>query len=170
MSSGSRARRRRFVTAVAGAAGLLGFLVLAAACGSSSGNETTPAAGPQQAALAYAQCIRDNGVPDFPDPDANGEFSGVEHELQGDPTFQAAQEACRDLAPGGEHENFGDPAFVAQMREFSQCMRENGLPDFPDPDPDGRLRGATHELKGDPKFATAMAACRGKLPGGGQHQ
>jgi hypothetical protein len=26
----------------------------------------------QQAALSFAQCIRANGVPDFPDPTANG--------------------------------------------------------------------------------------------------
>jgi hypothetical protein len=114
--------------------------------------------------------MRANGVPGFPDPDPNGQFRGLGHEQQNNPKFRAAQQACRALAPGGEHENFGDPAFVKQMRAFSQCMRANGVPGFPDPDAQGRLRGAGHEQQGDPKFDAAMQACRAKLPGGGNHQ
>jgi len=148
---------------------LLGALILLAACSSSPGNQTAPAAGQEQA-LKYAQCMRANGVPGFPDPDPNGQFRGLGHEQQNNPKFRAAQQACRDLAPGGEHENFGDPAFVKQMREYSQCMRANGVPGFPDPDAQGRRRGADHEQQGDPKFNAAMQACRAKLPGGGDHQ
>jgi hypothetical protein len=178
MNRHPRARRRRFMTAAA-AATLLGVLILVTACSSSSSDETpsaadqAPAAGgasaaDQEQALQFAQCMRENGVPDFPDPDAEGRFSEGEHD-QDDPALRAAQEACRDLAPGGEHENTGDPAFVEQMREFSQCMRDNGLPDFPDPDADGRLRGRSHELQGDPQFQAARETCRDKLPGGGEH-
>jgi hypothetical protein len=112
--------------------------------------------------------MRENGVPDFPDPDAEGRFSEGEHDPD-DPALRAAQEACRDLAPGGEHENLGDPALVEQMREYSQCMRDNGLPDFPDPDADGRLRGVGHEQRDDPTYRAASETCREKLPGGGEH-
>jgi hypothetical protein len=160
------------VTAAAAAVALLGVLVLVTACGSSSSDDTAPAADPptadQEQARKFAQCIRDNGVPDFPDPDPNGRFSEGDHDAD-DPALQAAQEKCRDLAPGGEHQNTGDPAFVEQMREFSQCMRDSGLPDFPDPDADGRLRGRPHELQDDPKFQAARETCRDKLPGGGEH-
>jgi hypothetical protein len=55
-------------------------------------------------------------------------------------------------------------------RAFSQCMRDNGLPDFPDPDADGRLRGPGHDREGDPKFRAAMETCRQQLPGGGDHR
>jgi hypothetical protein len=120
-------------------------------------------------ALRYAQCMRDNGLPSFPDPDAKGQFAlnhgGFD---ENDPKFQAASAACRALAPAGQHEPLGDPAFVEQMREFSRCMRDNGLPGFPDPDADGRLRGTGHEA-GGPGYDAAFAACRDKLPGGGQH-
>jgi hypothetical protein len=109
-------------------------------------------------------------VPDFPDPDPGGQFRGLGHEQQDNPKFRAAQQACRDLAPGGEHEKLGDPAYVNQVRKFAQCMRANGLPDFPDPDAQGRLRGAGHERQGDPKYRAAFEACRAKLPGGGEHQ
>ncbi len=143
-------------------------LLVLAACGQNNRNSVTPVAD-EAAGRAYAQCIRDNGVPDFPDPDPDGRLRGPAHEQQGNPKFRAAQEKCRDLAPGGEHQR-SDPASVEQMREFSQCMRDNGVPDFPDPDPDGRLRGPAHEQQDDPKFRAAMETCRQKLPGGGEHR
>ena len=143
-------------------------LLVLAACGQNNQTGITPV-DKAAAGRAYAQCMRDNGVPDFPDPDANGQLRGPGHEKAGDPKFQAAQEKCRDLAPGGEHQKT-DPASVEQMRQFSQCMRANGLPDFPDPDPNGQLRGAGHEQQDNPKFRAAMEACRQKLPGGGDHR
>ncbi|HKT00515.1 MAG TPA: hypothetical protein VJT31_13355 [Rugosimonospora sp.] len=55
---------------------------------------------PQQveAMRKYAQCMRDHGV-DMPDPDTNGalRINGVKAD---DPTFKAAQDACRALQPG----------------------------------------------------------------------
>ena len=159
---------RRLVTGFDVAATLAAVSLLVSACGSSS-HSGASSSGDRGQALAFAKCMRKNGVPNFPDPDADGRFRGVGHEAEGDPEFQNAQEACRSLAPGGEHEKLGDPAFVEQMREFSQCMRANGLPDFPDPDPDGRLRGAGHEQRNDPQYQAASETCREKLPGGGQH-
>ena len=149
--------------------------LILAACGPGAGTSSSPNPSPadaRDAALLYAQCMRSNGVPNFPDPDANGRFSLTHGEGgidQDDPTFRAAAEKCRSLAPGGEHEQFGDPAFVEAMRSFAQCMRDNGLPEFPDPDAEGRLRGAGHE-GGGPAYDAAFAACREKLPGGGQHE
>jgi hypothetical protein len=142
--------------------------LLLAACGQNSEAGGSPA-DEAEAGRAYAQCMRDNGVPDFPDPDANGQLRGPAHEQQDNPKFRAAQEKCRDLAPGGEHQR-SDPASVEQMRKFSQCMRDNGLPDYPDPDPDGRVRGPGHEQQDNPKFRAAMEACRQQLPGGGDHR
>jgi hypothetical protein len=143
--------------------------VALAACGK-SGDTDTPTGAKQDAARKFAQCMRANGVPDFPDPDASGQFRGAGHEQQNDPKFTAAMEQCRSLAPGGEHERSRDPAFVEQMRKYSQCMRDNGVPDFPDPDAKGQLRGAGHEQRNDPTFKAASEACRSKLPGGGDHQ
>jgi hypothetical protein len=146
---------------------LLGSLLLAA-CSQKDGNGVAPV-DQADAARAYAQCMRDNGLPDFPDPDPDGRLRGPTHEQESSPKFRASQEKCRDLAPGGEHER-SDPATVEQMRKFSQCMRDNGLPDFPDPDPDGRLRGTGHEQQDNPTFRAAMQTCRQQLPGGGEHR
>jgi hypothetical protein len=93
----------------------------------------------------YAQCMRDNGV-DMPDPEVN-ENGGVKFggpATDGQPVdrekVQAAQEKCKQYLPNG-----GEPPKLTteqldQMRKFSQCMRENGYPDFPDPQPDGGIR------------------------------
>ena len=156
--TGTRQARRLVPT-------LLLVPLLLAACGQNNRNGVTQL-DQVEAARAYAQCIRDNGVPDFPDPDPDGQLRGPAHEKQSDPKFQAAQEKCRTLAPGGEHQR-SDPATVEQMRRFSQCMRDNGLPNFPDPDPDGRLRGVGHEQQDSPTYRAASESCRGKLPGGG---
>jgi hypothetical protein len=157
--------RRTLIAAIAAATA-----ILLAACGSSSSDNPAPAAGRQQA-LKFAQCMRNNGLPDFPDPDASGQFRGQGHEQQDNPRFQAAQQACRDLAPGGTHErDVGTPAFVKQARAFAQCVRDNGVPDFPDPDANGEFRGQSHEQQGNPRFRAALQACQSKLPGGGAHQ
>jgi hypothetical protein len=147
---------------------LLVLTLTIAACSQGGGKAQT--ADRQDAARQYAQCMRDNGVPDFPDPDPDGQFRGTSHDQQNDPKFRAASDACSSLAPGGEHENTGDPAFVNQMRKYAQCMRDNGVPDFPDPDANGQFRGSSHEQQNDPKFRAASEACRRELPGGGEHQ
>jgi hypothetical protein len=171
--SPARVRRhppaRATSTRLAAALVVLVALLAVAACGKNAGKGTSTNSAAAEAGRRYAQCMRDNGVPDFPDPDANGQFRGAGHELQNDPKFPAAMEKCRALAPGGEHENTGDPAFVDQMRKYARCMRDNGVPDFPDPDANGELRGAGHEQQDDPKFQAAMEKCRPQLPGGGDH-
>jgi hypothetical protein len=79
---------------------LFGALIMLAACSSPPSNDTAPATGQEQA-VKYAQCIRAHGVPDFPDPDAQGRLRGVGHERQGNPRYSAAFEACRAKLPGG---------------------------------------------------------------------
>jgi hypothetical protein len=95
-------------------------------------------------AMKFAQCMRDNGVSGFPDPDASGALtidavangSSVDRNSA---TFQQALSACRDLEPAG----FMGQKRSSQQQEaalkFAQCIRDNGVKDFPDPTPDGPL-------------------------------
>ncbi len=109
--------------------------------GSSGGNN---AAASHEKAMKFAQCMRDNGVSQFPDPDASGALT-IDEVVNGSsvdsnsPTFQQALSACRDLEPAG----FMGQKRSAQQQEaalkFAQCMRDNGVKDFPDPTPDGPL-------------------------------
>lgn len=125
---------------------LVVLALISAGCTTSPGD--TPSAGAttsnREQAMKFAQCMRDNGVSQFPDPDASGALT-IDAVVNGssiDPrsaTFQQALSACRDLEPAG----FMGPTRSAQQQQaalkFAQCMRDNGVKDFPDPAPDAPL-------------------------------
>lgn len=57
----------------------------------------------QSAQLKFVGCMHSHGVPNFPDPQANGAMiiksgNGVD---PNSPTFQSALKTCRNLLPGG---------------------------------------------------------------------
>lgn len=112
----------------------------------SSGNNTgtNDSATNLQKAVKFAQCMRANGVSQFPDPNSSGQLTidGIANGTSLDPSspaFQQALGACKDLEPPG----FMGTKRTAQQQEaalkFAQCMRDNGVKDFPDPAPDGPL-------------------------------
>lgn len=115
----------------------------AAGCGGDDDASTASTAAAtsavQDRAVAFATCMRENGVDEFPDPDASGELTidGVLNGSSIDPgsrTWTRAVEACRDLQPPGFT---GDDEVTDEERDtrlaFAECMRENGVRDFPDP-------------------------------------
>jgi hypothetical protein len=67
---------------------------------SARGEEAGPSPADMQALLRYARCMREHGVADFPDPDAEGNFR-VSRGSTGPktPSFQRALQACRQLDP-----------------------------------------------------------------------
>jgi hypothetical protein len=104
--------------------------------GTGTGND---AAANQTQAVKFAECMRDNGVSEFPDPDASEGLTidGVVNGSSLDPNSAAWKEAigaCRDLQPPGFT---GDEEVTAAEQEtrleFAQCIRDNGVEDFPDP-------------------------------------
>jgi hypothetical protein len=66
---------------------------------SASGDTARPPAD-MQALLGYARCMREHGVADFPDPQADGRFP-LPASLRGGktPLFLRAMQACRQLNP-----------------------------------------------------------------------
>jgi hypothetical protein len=122
-------------------------------------------------AMKFSQCMRDNGVSRFPDPDASGTLT-IDQVANGSsvntntPTFQQALSACRDLEPAG---------FMGQKRssqqqqaalKFAQCIRDNGVSDFPDPAPDAPLIDTNRipsaaTPAGMSALHAAMQKCRG---------
>jgi hypothetical protein len=113
--------------------------LIGAGCGGSSSSGDNTTASNQEKAVKFAQCMRENGVSEFPDPDASGQLTidGVLNGSSIDPNsseWQGAISACKDLQPPGFT---GDGERSAGQQEaalqFAQCIRENGVPDFPDP-------------------------------------
>jgi hypothetical protein len=135
------------------------------------------AADERDAVFAYAKCMRENGIPNFPDPEVgdNGEFR---LQLPGDgldkAKIDAAQEKCKKLLPNGGEPQKMDPARLEELRKYSQCMRENGVPKFPDPTDQG-LQINGNEVDADsPTFKAAEEKCKNLMPdppkGGGKKE
>jgi hypothetical protein len=124
---------RRVLVALAG---LFGAVALAA-CGSAS-TYSTSGSGPDpsvtHAFVAFSQCMRANGVPNFPDPKGGGGIqlsAGINPKA---PAFKSAQAKCKHLLPGGGPPS-GPPSAQAKLRalQIAECMRNHGVTGFPDP-------------------------------------
>jgi hypothetical protein len=174
---------------------MAGFALLASGCGASSpsasvarlGTTTTsrPAKGSASgngSPLAYAQCMRAHGVPDFPDPSSQGGFAlpgGPNSDLNPNSSaFQQANEDCQRFTPTSGLGHGPSPAQVAQAQaqalKFSQCMRTHGLADFPDPVFHSSSGGISISIKAgpgsdlspnSPAFQAAQTQCQKLLPG-----
>jgi hypothetical protein len=167
--------------------------LLAAACG--GGDDPAPAGIPSledtsgdvtttteaalagdEALLVFSQCMRDEGIP-LPDigVDADGaplldpallDVIDIESDQ-----FTDAFEKCQPILEQSQAFNVDiDPALQAQIEDqlfnFSQCMRDNGFEDFPDP---GSLEsGQPYPLTlltqfEDPAFEAAVEVCQREL-------
>ncbi|GAB1510380.1 hypothetical protein [Actinophytocola sp. KF-1] len=116
--------------------------------------------------LKFAQCMRENGVPmDDPEPGKGIQLKiGPETTQE---TVQAAMEACREFNPQENGTGKPDPRREAAVREFAQCMRDNGVEAFPDPEPGSGGLKITGEVGQDPDFQTAQQTCQDTLTGAG---
>lgn len=112
----------------------------------------------------FAKCMRENGLPDFPDPDT-GDGRGFRIRIPDGAdkaTVKAAMEKCRSLMPNGGKAVKLDPEQVEKVRQLARCMRENGVPDFPDPAADGSVQfnGAAGFDPDNPTMRAALEKCR----------
>lgn len=130
---------------------------------------------PEAARLAFAECMRDQGV-DISDPDtAPGPGGGGGFAFgtkDGDPEeFEAALDACDHFLEqaAGERREI-DPEMQDRMLEFASCMREHGI-NMPDPNTDGGIMIQRNDdgtvNNGDdtldpssPEFQEAQEACQ----------
>jgi hypothetical protein len=82
-------------------------------------------------AVKFAECIRAHGVSDFPDPNAKNQF---EYGVSVSPAvWKQATTACKDLQPPGTLSGKRTPKQQSASLRFAQCIRDNGVKDFPDP-------------------------------------
>jgi hypothetical protein len=151
----------------------LGVIVLLlaglAGCSASGGSgATTTTSGQQQAAAVlreFVRCARANGMPNAPDLrlDSNGRVSippGTP-----DPP-KSVERACRSIwerlpaSARGDQER--PPADLQALLRYARCMREHGMPDFPDPDANGNfVASPSMQREGkSPRLLRAMQACR----------
>ncbi|GIF47011.1 hypothetical protein DFJ67_2344 [Asanoa ferruginea] len=108
----------------------------------------------------FAECMREQGV-DLPDPQPGGkvDMDGIDKDKA-----IGAVVACRDVMPNGGEYGKLDPGQLEKQRALAVCMRANGVPDFPDPDPAGEsIRDYLFD-KHDDGVLTALDKCRDAAP------
>jgi hypothetical protein len=106
--------------------------------GASSGSGAGAASAYGSGPLAFAKCMRANGVPNFPDPlPGRGlVFSAGGLNLTA-PAVEAAQAKCQKLVgglpPGPGTKTHPSPRTLEKLLRIARCMRQHGVPQFPDP-------------------------------------
>jgi hypothetical protein len=121
--------------------------------------------------VKFAECMRKNGVRGFPDPDASGTLTidaiANRSSLDTDSAaFKQAIAACKDVQPAGFTGSKRSPEQQQAALQFAQCIRDNGVKDFPDPEPDGPLIDTTRmpgnpDGRNIPGLQAAQQKCRG---------
>lgn len=154
---------------------ILGIIALAAC--SSPSNAADPGSSSStssayQKALAYAQCIRAHGIPNYPDPNSKGQFvieNGASNPVSkvSNSVINAAVKACQSLAPPsiaqGPSQHQGGGGTTAQLK-FAQCMRSHGEPHFPDPASNGSITLPKGMNPESAQFRNAEKACQSLMP------
>ncbi len=146
--------------------------------------------------VKWAECMRENGI-DIPDPTADGEgnlrlvrqaqrATGGSDEATGGAVrigedFEKAREECGDppRIPGAGPSEADLKELQENALALSQCMRDEGVEDYPDPDfsrsGPGAGAGVRITMRGpsdsgvdmdDPEVPAAFEVCRDKLPEG----
>lgn len=161
---------------------IAGAVLLAVACGGgSSAGADTFIGGSYQQALAYTKCMRAHGAPQFPEPDSQGNYNNSQMEAidSNNPQERNAFFKCRSLLP-----NEGTGLSVTQLQQMMEsnlqhalkaaiCMREHGIPGFPEPTPSTTAAGVNWPPalppgidQDSPQYTAAFRKCSGPDVGG----
>jgi hypothetical protein len=160
--------------------GLLAIVgALAAGCGDDAGGGTNSAADREReardAALKYAQCMREHGV-DVPDPKfqpGGGATQIGPDEKVPKEKLQEAEQACGKYLEAIEPPELSEEdseEFRKAALANARCMREHGIENFPDPTftADGAAELRLDRNSGidpnDADFKEAEKACRDTMP------
>jgi hypothetical protein len=166
---------RRPVLAALAAALLLA--PVACSSGGSAPTVATPSPSGTQSELAasrrFAQCARTHGYPAFPDPvvdDGAVRFLNEGVDLKRQMAALEKVPDCNRLLTAMvafRHSRTSptatpNAATLRQLQRFAQCIREHGIPNWPDPKSDGSFPISGLGLgdpKGTPAIRTAFQAC-----------
>lgn len=119
------------------------------------------------APLKFSKCMREHGMTWFPDP-SDGKLSIRVPDSVKKEDFDKAQQACRQWAPNGDNAPQASAEDLERGRQMAKCMRENGVPNFPDPGPKGEI-ALDSKLGIDPEspsFKAAQEKCDKYMPQG----
>ncbi len=131
---------------------LVALVVLISGCGAATPTGTGTGTGggahntsvTAQKGVKFAECMRKNGISQFPDPKAAGKLT-IDAVANGTslnpstPAFKQAISACKNLEPAGFMGSQRSSQQQSAALGFARCIRTHGVSDFPDPTPNGPL-------------------------------
>jgi hypothetical protein len=117
--------------------------------------------------LKYSQCMRDHGLPKFPDPTSNGSLNiNAREDGITAQDLRRGNRFCQYLLPG-----LGHPPSQADLEraesgalKYTQCMRDHGLPKFPDPQISNGAILFGSVGPNTARYESAQNACQSLLP------
>jgi hypothetical protein len=123
--------------------------------------------------------MRAHGVPNFPDPDSNGDFQLGNNQQGGGskesssnsvtPQESAANHVCNHLLAAGSQLSAAQMQHaLSQLVKYAQCMRSHGVPNFRDPHTTtggiGQPGGIGIDMTGidqnSPQYMSAQQVCQ----------
>ncbi|WP_329080776.1 MULTISPECIES: hypothetical protein [unclassified Streptosporangium] len=142
-----------------------------AACGAAGTPSASGSPGPPSESAVYREliaCLRRNGVPNFPDPVVNDD--GSIEVSSAVPIPESAEKACEAVAarlPGTEAPEY-TAADLEKLRRLARCFRDEGIPDWPDPNARGEFPLPRRLLDlGKPGWRDQLPKCRQYFVGRG---
>jgi hypothetical protein len=90
-------------------------------------------------AFQFSQCMRANGIPNFPDPRPSGVHppTGID---PASPAYESAQNACKKYLPPSKPPPPTPQSVRREELAWATCMRANGVPSAPDPNANGDIQ------------------------------
>lgn len=156
------------------ASGLLATAMLVAGCSGGSPGGTAGAAAhagtatPDNETMAIVTCYRTHGDPSFPDPVYDPNDGRWHFAVSPGSAPASTQRTCQHLFPSVAVSPPVPQAQFQQLVRLAQCLRQHGVPNWPDPDPDGSFPlPPSLQTKKAPGWVQATTACARLMPAGG---
>src|SRR5215468_1488597 len=168
-------RIKRVLTAPAllACGAMLAASAVLAACSSGGSQPAAGSAGagqgrsPDAQIAAIVQCYRTHGDPRFPDPVYDPSDGRWHFATSPGSAPESTQRACQHLFPAANASPPVPQAQFQQLVRLAQCIRQHGVRNWPDPDPDGSFPLTAALMRKPPGWPAASRACQRLWPTGG---
>jgi hypothetical protein len=149
---------------------MLATSALLAGCGSGGrqpSGGTSAASQPDSSTIAIVRCYRAHGDPSFPDPVYDPSDGRWHFGISPGSAPASTRQACQHLFPSVNSSPPVPQAQFEQLVRLAECIRQHGVPTWPDPSPDGAFGLPPSLLTKTPAYVRAAAACQRLMPSGG---
>jgi hypothetical protein len=161
------------ITRLIAVAAWLAAGALLAACSAGGGHphpasaRTGGSTSPDAQTAAIVACYRAHGDPGFPDPVYDPSDGRWHFAISPGTAPLSTQRACRHLFPSGNATPPVPQAQFQQLVRLARCLRQHGLPSWPDPNPEGQFPLPPPLLNKTPAGERARTDCQRLVPSRG---